>query len=141
RTARTVPSGKLRPALIDALARPELVDEAAAALAHHGEPAIPEIEQRLEDEATPVEIKRELPNVLVRIGTPSAQRVLIESLLQAVAAVRHRIVILLNQLHGLHPEVRVDRPVIEMLLAAEIVGHYRSYQVLSPLRAHLQDDH
>ena len=47
----------------------------------------------------------------------------------------------LNQLHSLHRDVPVDRPVIDMLLAAEIVGHYRSYQVLGPLRAHLQDDH
>jgi ATP:ADP antiporter, AAA family len=141
KTARTVPTGKLRPALIDALARPDLADEAAAALAHHGEPAIPEIEQRLEDDATPLEIKRELPAVLVRIGTPWAERVLVECLLQADAELRHRIVISLNQLHSLHRDVPVDRPVIEMLLAAEIVGHYRSYQVLGPLRAHLQDDH
>jgi ATP:ADP antiporter, AAA family len=141
KTARALPTGKLRPSLIDALGRPDLVDEAAAALAHHGEPAIPEIELRLEDSATPLEIKRELPAVLVRIGTPWAERILVESLLQADAELRHRIIISLNQLHSLHRDVPVDRPVIDMLLAAEIVGHYRSYQVLGPLRAHLQDDH
>src|SRR5262249_49186964 len=76
----------------------------------------------------------------VRIGTPWAERVLVESLLQADATLRHRIVVSLNQLHGLHRDVRVDPHVVGLLLAAEIVGHYRSYQVMGPLRAQLQDD-
>src|SRR5262249_40456680 len=35
-SARAVSTGKLRPVLVDALARPELTDEAASALAYHG---------------------------------------------------------------------------------------------------------
>ena len=34
----------------------------------------------------------------------------------------------------------MDPNAIELLLAAEIAGHYRSYQVLGPLKARLRDD-
>jgi hypothetical protein len=140
RSAHAVARNELRPALIAALARSELSDDAASALAHYGDAAIPEIESRLRDEATPVPIKRELPTVLVRIGTPWAERVLFESLLQADVTLRHRIVVSLNQLHQLHREVQVDHHAVELLLAAEIAGHYRSYQVLGPLRARVHED-
>ena len=38
----------------------------------------------------------------------------------------------------MHPEVRLDPAAVELLLAAEIVGHYRSYQVLGPLQQRLR---
>jgi AAA family ATP:ADP antiporter len=126
--------------LIGALTRPELADEAARTLAQYGNSIVPELERRLNDPDTRVEIKRELPSVLVRIGTPLAQQVLIEGLLQADVTLRFRIVSSLNKLQDAHPDLRVDREVVELLVAAEIVGHYRSYQVLGPLRARLKED-
>jgi ATP:ADP antiporter, AAA family len=125
---------------IGALTRPELADEAARALALYGNAIVPQLERRLNDAATPVEIKRELPAVLVRIGTPIARQVLIEGLLQADVTLRYRIVASLNKLQDVHPDLRVDREVVELLIAAEIAGHYRSYQVLGPLRAQLRED-
>ena len=59
-------------------------------------------------------------------------RSLIGSLLQADPTLRHRVIASLNKLRTLHPEVQLDPAAIELLLAAEIVGHYRSYQVLGP---------
>jgi AAA family ATP:ADP antiporter len=126
--------------LAAALARPELSDDAARALALYGNAIVPELERRLHDEGTPVEIKRQLPAVLVRIGTPLAQQVLIEGLLQADVTLRYRVVASLNKLQDVHPDLRVDREVVELLIAAEIAGHYRSYQVLGPLRARLRGD-
>ena len=41
----------------------------------------------------------------------------------------------LNKLRQLHPDRRLERELIETLLAAEILGHYRSYQVLGGLLA------
>jgi hypothetical protein len=41
----------------------------------------------------------------------------------------------LNKLHAMHPDVRLDEQLVELVLAAEIAGHYRSYQVLDPLRS------
>jgi AAA family ATP:ADP antiporter len=126
--------------LMTALTRPALTDEAARALALYRNALVPELERRLGDEGTPVEIRRELPAVLVRIGTPLAQHVLIEGLLQADVTLRYRIVASLNKLQDVHRNLRVDREVVELLIAAEIAGHYRSYQVLGPLRARLAPD-
>lgn len=140
RSARDVHNPVQLSVLFDALARPELADEAATALAQHGEPVIDEIERRLHDDATPVAIRRELPVALVRIGTPRAQQVLMETLLEADVTLRHRTIAALNKLGDVHGGARVDRGIVELLLAAEIAGHYRSYQVLGPLRTQLKED-
>jgi len=132
--------GDLIEPFMQALRRPELADEAARALAQYRNAIVPELERRLHDADTPVEIRRELPAVLVRIGTPLAQQVLIEGLLQVDVQLRYRIVASLNKLQDVHPDLRVDREVVELLIAAEIAGHYRSYQVLGPLRAQLRED-
>ena len=125
--------------LVDALARPELAADAAAALAGHGDAVVPAIERLLQDPLAPVAVKRELPALLVRIGTPLAKEILIDGLLQSDVTLRHRTVTSLNKLHDAHPEIRMDSQLIELLLAAEIAGHYRSYQVLGPLRTQLKE--
>ncbi len=127
-------------ALLGALARPELTSDAADRLSRYGNALVPRLAQCLEDPGTPLETKRELPQVLVRIGTPVALEVLIEGLLQSDVTLRHRVIASLNKLHDLHPEVRIDEQLVEVVLAAEIAGHYRSYQVLGPLREQFKDD-
>ena len=126
--------------LFDALARPDLAAAAAIALARYGDAIVPDIEQRLHEPNESADLKRELPPVLVRIGTPLAQQVLVDSLLQSDVELRHRIITSLNKLHDSQPDVPLDTQLIELLLAAEIAGHYRSYQVLGPLRHQLKDD-
>jgi hypothetical protein len=127
-------------ALLAALARSDLVDYAAAKLARYGNAVVPELARQLEDPRTRMEVKRELPQVLVRIGTPTAEQVLIEGFLQTDVMLRHRIIASLNKLHDAHPDVSLDDQLVELVLAAEIAGHYRSYQVLGPLRHQLKDD-
>ena len=78
--------------------------------------------------------------MLVRIGTPVALEVLIDGLLESDVTLRQRVIASLNKLHDMHPEVRIDPQLVELVLAAEIAGHYRSYQVLGPLREHLKDE-
>ena len=46
----------------------------------------------------------------------------------------------MNKFRAARPDVRIDPSVLELLLAAEIAGHYRSYQVLGPLEAQLKRD-
>jgi hypothetical protein len=46
---------------------------------------------------------------------------------------RHRLISALNKLRQRNPRMALDVSLIELLLAAEIAGHYRSYQVLAPL--------
>jgi AAA family ATP:ADP antiporter len=140
RSARVVGRPELVAPLIDALGRSEVADDAAAALAEYGGAILPELDDRLRDESAPVEVRRELPSVLLRIGTPQAEQILIQGLLAADVTLRHRVVASLNKLRDVHPDISIDPGVVELLLAAEIAGHYRSYQVLGPLRTQLKDD-
>ena len=140
RSAAAKPTDEVVPSLLIALGRPELADVAAAALAAVGDGVVPALEGALGDAAMSMDARREIPSVLLRIGTPEAEKVLVEGLLQADGTLRHRVIASLNKLRVLHPEVRVDTSVIEVLLAAEIAGHYRSYQVLGPLQQKLKED-
>ncbi len=134
------PDDELIPDLVGLLTTADARDEAASALARFGERILPEIERRLQDETVPIEIRRELPVVVVRIGTPAAEHVLMAGLLQADAALRYRVVRSLNRLRENNPHLWIDPRTLEVLLAAEIAGHLRSYQALGPLRAQLQPD-
>src|SRR5690606_3992527 len=71
------------------------------------------------------------------IGTADAVAALgaslVTGLFEAGAPLRHRLVSALNKLRQRHPLMTLDVTLIELLLAAEIAGHYRSYQVLAPL--------
>ena len=98
RSATAIARDELIEPLIAALDRTELADEATGALARYGNHIIPEIERRLGEEATPQDIRRELPAVLVRIGTTEAEQALIGSLLQADVTLRHRVIASLNKL-------------------------------------------
>ena len=140
RSACAVAREELVPSLLAALGRPELTDDAAAALARFGTSIIPRLEQAMGSSDVPLDTRREIPSVLLRIGTPEAEEVLVEGLLQADGTLRHRIISSLNKLKVLHPDVRVDPAVIEVLLAAEIAGHYRSYQLMGPLQRQLKED-
>ena len=89
------------------------------------------------DPSIAIEIRREIPAVLQTIGTPAAQFVLLESVLDSDTVLRHRVITALNKLGQVYPERRVDKRLIETVLGAEIMGHYRSYQVLGSLGASL----
>lgn len=58
---------------------------------------------------------------------------LVSGLFEAGAPLRHRLIMALNKLRQRHPRIVLDATLIELLLAAEIAGHYRSYQVLARL--------
>jgi len=68
------------------------------------------------------------------LGTASAARVLHENLLERDTTLRFRIISALNKLHRLHPDLQLDKQMVETALAAEIMGHYRSYQILAKLK-------
>jgi AAA family ATP:ADP antiporter len=140
RTAFAVAREEAAPSLLDALGRAELTDDAAAALARLGNSIVPLLDESMGSADVPLETRREIPSVLLRIGTPEAEEVLVQGLLQADGTLRHRIISSLNKLKVLHPDVHVDSTVIEVLLAAEIAGHYRSYQLIGPLQRRLKDE-
>jgi len=130
--------GKLRkrrlvPDLLDLLANHELAAEATKALGQFGDAIVGALQDCLADPSVPAAARREIPAILVSVGSASAARVLHENLLERDTSLRFRIICALNKLHRLHPEVEPDTQMLEAVLAAEILGHYRSYQILARL--------
>lgn len=124
--------------LIGRLADPQLTPTVTEALSKFGDRVVGTLRDYLSDPAVPIETRREIVGVLGRIGTPTAKRTLGENLLERDTALRFRIISILNKLHQRHPEIKLDTQIIETLLAAEIMGHYRSYQIIGKLSAKIQ---
>ena len=119
--------------LVDRIAEPWLTDDVVEALSRMGDRVVGTIRDQLIDADTPSAVRRQLPLVLQAIGTPAAQHVLVESMLDGDTQLRTRVLTALNKLVQLHPGRRFDRQIIETALAAEITGHYRSYQMLATM--------
>jgi AAA family ATP:ADP antiporter len=132
---------KKRSLVDDLLARlrePALSEAAADALACFGERIVGTLGDHLTDPAVPIEVRREIPAVLLKIGTAAAGAVLAENLLDSDTQLRFRIITALNKLSQLFPDRKVDGGAVEMLLMAEITGHYRSYQIVGMIGSHFE---
>jgi AAA family ATP:ADP antiporter len=132
--------GKLRkrrlvPDLLDRLSHRELGGEAAKALGEVGDTIVGALRDHLGDSSVAIEARREIPAILVKVGTPAAAHVLMENLLESDTTLRFRTISALNKLCRFHPEIETDIQTFETVLAAEILGHYRSYQILDKLGA------
>jgi ATP:ADP antiporter, AAA family len=130
--------GRLRtralvPRVLERLGEPALVEDGVGALAAFGDGIVGTLRDTLVDRGTPIEVRREIPQVLQTIGTPVAQYVLVESVLDGDTVLRYRVIFALNKLGQRYPARRIDRKIVETVLAAELLGHYRTYQVLATL--------
>ena len=114
-----------------------LVEDASAALALYGDRIVGALQERLEDPATPLAVRRAVPGVLLRIATPRAISVLMANLLDADTVLRFRILSALNKLQAADHALPIDTRLIETVLAAEIMGHLRSYQIVGSIRDRL----
>jgi AAA family ATP:ADP antiporter len=126
--------------VLDRLGEPELVAACADALAMFGDRIVGLLRDHLSDSSVPLAVRREIPDVLVRIGSLAAQRALLENLLESDAGLRFRVLSALNKMRRDHPELTMDTQMIETVLAAEIMGHYRSYQILGTLGAAIESE-
>ncbi len=127
--------GKARSALlvVTRLTDPELSTDASDVLATLGDCAVPALQEALADDATPTQLRHAIPEVLQRVGTPAAEHVLVEHVLDPDPVLRLHAISALNKLRQQHPERRLERELIETVLAAELLGHYRSYQLFGRL--------
>jgi ATP:ADP antiporter, AAA family len=130
----------LVPVLIELLQNQEVSNDAAQALARFGDTVVGFLGGYLSDAGCAVELRRAIPAILVTVGTPAAAHVLSENMLERDATVRLQIVNALNRIHQVHPEIGLDMQMLETVLAAEIMGHYRSYQILEALRVPVGSD-
>lgn len=120
---------------IDLLGTPALAEDAADALARFGDRIVAPLADRLAEATVPREIRREIPNVLLRIATPAAEAALFDNLLDGDATLRFRVIFAINKLRQVNPGRPYDVPLVETAVAAEIMGHYRSYQIVGMMAA------
>ena len=121
------------PLILPRLAEPPLVDDATAALASFGDRALPTLTEALGDSSLAIEVRREIPEVLFRLGTAAAEAQLTDCLLDGDTALRFHALIALNKLRGSASKRPLDFALVETALAAELLGHLRSYQMLGTL--------
>ena len=120
--------------LLEFLPNRELSSDAAQSLAKFGDHGVGLLGGLLGDSSAPLDTRRAIPPILVSIGTPAATRVVLDNLLERDTALRFQMISALNKIHQVHPEIALDMQLVETVLAAEIMGHYRSYQILEALR-------
>ena len=126
----------LVPDVLERLGDPLVVPDALDALAQFGDTITGTLFDYLADPSVPRAVRREIPELLLRIGSPSAHRVLLENLADRDTHIRFRIITALNKLAQAHPGRRLDLRLVETVLTAETIGLYRSHQVLGALQRH-----
>lgn len=126
--------------LLDRIGEPGLTEPVVEALACLGDAVMGSLRDHLTDPSVPLETRREIPGILARIGSRKAARALSEVLLEADTQLRFRTIQALNKLYQARPEIERDTQMIEAVLAAEILGHYRSYQIMGVLGEALPED-
>jgi hypothetical protein len=107
-----------------------LAPDAIRTLVLLGDIVVDALNDHLADSSGPPEVRISIPDVLLRIGTTAAAQALAGNLIQPDAELRSKVISALNKICELVPEVNVDRQMIESALIAEMMGHYRSYQIL-----------
>jgi AAA family ATP:ADP antiporter len=118
----------------------ELANNAARTLALLGENVVEALHNHLADRNASLELRRQIPEILLRIGTAGAATALAENLVQADADLRFRVISSLNKLHEFQPSLELDKQLIETAMVAEMMGHYRSYQILGASSEGLNGD-
>ncbi|MGH9600993.1 MAG: HEAT repeat domain-containing protein, partial [Terriglobales bacterium] len=131
---------RLLPALLERIADPELNEDVVDAIVSLGDAVVGTLRDHLADQSIAPEARAEIARSLGLIGTMTAGRVLMENLLQSDTALRFRVISALNKLRQARPELELDVLMVETVLAAEIIGHYRSYQILGTLGGSLESD-
>jgi hypothetical protein len=133
RAARRHGGGPFAEDLVTRLADRAFREEAWAALTGGGSAACQAIAKALEEPQPGPELLRAAPEILEQIGTGEAAGVLSGCLLQGNAEFRLHVMKVLGRMRDRRPELVVDPLALEAVLGAEILGHYRSYQILGAL--------
>lgn len=124
---------RLLPRVLDRLPDPDLSEEVVDTLVSLGDAVVGSLRDHLSDQSIESETRAEIARALGLIGTSAAGRALMENLLQSDSTLRFRVISALNKLRQMRPELEIDTQMVETVLAAEIMGHYRSYQILGTL--------
>ncbi len=129
---------RLLPALLDRLGNQDLNEEVVDAMVSLGDAVVGTLRDHLADDDFKAEARALTARALSLIGTLAAGRALMENLLQSDTALRFSVIAALNKLRQARPELELEVQMVETVLAAEIMGHYRSYQILGTLGGSLE---
>jgi len=127
------------PLVIEKLAEARLRGAARAALVEYGEHAVGTLRDYLNDEAVSLPVRKQIPSVLARIATPEAAAALAESLVQPDAGLRFDLLKALNKLRRRDPGLMPEGADFADLLNLELMGYYRSVQILEAFEPHASD--
>ena len=130
RTAARHQNRQYVPLLITLLGNPEVREAAGKALTLYGENIQGTLRDHLSDPTVPLDIKRDIPDLLVATAKRAAREPLLENLRQPDNVLRFRIISSLNKLHTIYPDMQLDATTVETVLASEIMSHYRAYQII-----------
>lgn len=133
RSAGALKKISVAPILLEHLSADEFSSLAAESLAKFGDNIVCFIGGHLGYSFSSIAVRRAIPPILANIGTPAAARTLSDNLLETDTTIRFQIIRALVKIHQVHPEIELDTQLLETVVAAEIMGHYRSYQILESL--------
>ncbi|MBT5874413.1 MAG: MFS transporter [Candidatus Latescibacteria bacterium] len=128
------------PHLLERMHDQALTSDVVAALSAFGDEIVDTLNSNLSNQDVAIEVRREIPRALLLIDTPSAQEALVESLLVADTSLRHQVIAAINGIYEKHPGFAIDSEMIDTVLMAEIVGQYRSFQMLGVLTETLKPE-
>ena len=121
------------PLVIEKLGEPRLRGTARAALVQYGREAVPMLRDYLNDGAVPLAVRKQIPKVLARIPSPESAAALAESLIQSDPGMRYDVLKALNELRSKDSGLVPPRSEVEDMLDVELVGYYRSFQILAAI--------
>jgi len=119
------------PLVVEKLGHRGLAMVARTALAQYGERAVGTLQDYLNDAETPLAVRKQIPGVLARIPTAQSSAVLANSLIQSDPGLRFDVLKALNKLRRREPALVPPSPEFEDILQAELMGYYRSFQILA----------
>ena len=121
------------PLAIEKLGEPRLMVAARAALVQYGDRALGTLQDYLEDPSIPLPTRKQIPHVLARIPLPESATALTNCLVQSDPGLRFDVLKALNKLRRLNPDLVPTHQLFADLLEAELMGYYRSFQILVAL--------
>jgi AAA family ATP:ADP antiporter len=132
-SAAKIQASEFLPPVIEKLGEPRLRGTARAALVQYGDQAVHALRDHLNDATVPLAIRKQIPKVLARIPSPDSAAALAESLIQSDPGVRFDVLKGLNKLRSRDPGLVPPRSEVEDMLNAELLGYYRSFQILAAI--------
>jgi AAA family ATP:ADP antiporter len=121
------------PLVIEKLGVPRLMAAARAALVQYGDRALGTLQDYLKDPSIPLPTRKQIPQVLARIPLLESATALTNCLVQSDPGLRFDVLKALNKLRRLNPALVPTHQLFADLLEAELMGYYRSFQVLVAL--------